>query len=60
MDSEGNHSLFAAWSPVGRQAREAERQFHELILTQGGRPAGGNAAERTPLRTEASIGAPAS
>jgi hypothetical protein len=39
MHSEDNNTLFAAWSEAERQAREAERQLYELILTQGGRPA---------------------
>ena len=46
MHSEDNNTLFAAWSEAERQAREAERQLYELILTQGGRPAGPADVER--------------
>ena len=55
MHSEDNNSLFAAWSEAERQAREAERQLYELILTQEGRPAGRQDVERVrSLRERAS------
>ena len=55
MHSEDNNSLFAAWSEAERQAREAERQLYELILTQEGRPAGREDVERVrDLREHAS------
>lgn len=39
MHSGDNNTLFTAWSEAERQARDAERQLYEQVLTQAGRPA---------------------
>jgi hypothetical protein len=55
MHSTDNNILFAAWSEAERQARDAERQLYELILTQEGRPPSREEVERVrALRDRAS------